>query len=214
MASLVFNPGKIGVTVKTDIEAWSKTVSAAVKKQIPFATAASLTEVAGVARDTIRRQLDTRFKINSPWIAKGVTITPASKRDWPKCFSEVRSKDEFMVLQETGGVRTPATLKPSSYQLFDGKLAIPTRQPKRKKSGAVAKEDKPKAILKSKRGWRDGDRIRVRQNRHKAPVYYWLKDQATIAPRWGYRETAEEIFDEEWPRAWAKWIRKSIETKR
>lgn len=207
------------VTIKADLQGFERRVSEAVRKQIPFATARALTKVALVARDELRRQLPERFTIRSGWVAKGVTIVPANKTDWPNPFAVVGSRDDFMLLQETGGPKLPK---------YANKIAVPTSKVKRTSGGRIPKALKPATLVGrvvgsrgplkpgkgTAKGFVDGDTIRVRESRRRAPVYYWLKDKTQVPARWDYVKTVEGVVDQFWPSIWKRSIQDAIKTSK
>jgi len=76
-----------------------------IKTQIPFATALALTNLAGMARAEIKRELPKQFIIRNSFTQRGIITQMAKVTDWPNCYSVVGSKDAFMAAHEDGGTR-------------------------------------------------------------------------------------------------------------
>ncbi|MBF0371620.1 MAG: hypothetical protein HQL52_19460, partial [Magnetococcales bacterium] len=72
------------------------------EKQARFATAVALTCTAKDAQEEVRRQLPERFTIRTGWLAKGVRVRSARKNNLEAAVTVL---DDFMALQETGGMR-------------------------------------------------------------------------------------------------------------
>ncbi|MBF0213039.1 MAG: hypothetical protein HQM00_05665 [Magnetococcales bacterium] len=72
-------------------------------KQVRFAASMALTNTAKDAQDEVRKQLSKRFTIRTPWVSKGVQVRAATKENLE---AVVVVKDQFMVMQETGGEKT------------------------------------------------------------------------------------------------------------
>lgn len=72
--------------------------------QIPFATALALTKTAQDAQLEVRRGLKSHFTIRNNFVEKGILFS-AAKKD--TMTAAVFSRDDFMVLQEKGGTKTP-----------------------------------------------------------------------------------------------------------
>ncbi|MBF0602152.1 MAG: hypothetical protein HQL07_00495 [Nitrospirae bacterium] len=72
------------------------------EKQVRFAAAQALTKTAQDAQAEVRRQLPERFTTRTGWLAKGIRVRAANKTDLTATVSVL---DQFMVLQETGGIK-------------------------------------------------------------------------------------------------------------
>lgn len=77
------------------------------RKQIPFASAKALTQTAISARNKVREGLPKEFVIRRPWTINGIICQTAQKSDWPNITAVVGSRDPYMIMQETGGTKTP-----------------------------------------------------------------------------------------------------------
>ncbi len=87
------------------------------KKQIPFAVAKTLTNVAQKSQDEVRKSIKEKFFIRkkSGGFESSIRIKPATKT---KLTAEVYTMAAFAALQQTGGLK----------QAKDGRLAIPSYQ--------------------------------------------------------------------------------------
>lgn len=178
------------IKVQADLRGFQKWAARAVGRQVPFATAKALTKTALEARDAVRAGLPARFEIRSTWTARGVTINPASKSDYPNAYAEVGTRHEWMVLQETGGAKAPK---------YAGSLAIPTKAGqkypvvRRTSSGKIPKRGRPKALLKSGKAFEQDGEIRLRAKDGTAPPAFFLRPRATVRPRFEFRETVDAL---------------------
>jgi len=102
--------------------------------QYPFAAAVALTRTAQDAQAEVRAGLPRRFTIRNRWVSQGIRIVPATKR---RLESWVGSRDDFMALQETGGIKRPR----------GEHLAVPTEKVRRRKRGLISKAQRPRRVL-------------------------------------------------------------------
>jgi hypothetical protein len=179
----------IGLRVTSNFREFERWLADMATKQVPFATAKALTKTAQDAQAAQRAALPQRFKLRSNWVMQGIRIVPASKRDWPRSHAIVGSKDEFLVLQETGGRKRPAKGAKN--------VAVPTAATERRRGagGRLPKSAKPRAIISSKAGFFADRAIKRRQARKatgaRALTLFLLRPSATIKPRLKLRETVE-----------------------
>lgn len=114
--------------------------NAAIEKQIPFATARTLTQTAKDAQDTVLGELPNTFTLRGVWFKPrnkfGIKIKPAKKTDLQ---AEIGTNADWLELHETGG-----TKKPRGQH-----LAIPTGNVRRIKSGKISKVNRPKNLKRS-----------------------------------------------------------------
>jgi hypothetical protein len=114
----------------------------AARRQVPFASALALTRLAQLGQLRVRANLPSRFHLRSGWVSGGIRVIPARKGDWPRQFSAVGSRDDFMALQETGGTKRPR--KAAS-------LAIPGLSTARGAGGRISRGQRPRALLRKRR---------------------------------------------------------------
>lgn len=189
------------ISISVDLRRFNAWTSAAIARQVPYATARALTALAKAAQTEIRAHLGDpgRFRLRSTWTARGIRIVPAEKRDYPACQAIVGSRDEYLVLQETGGTKTPNSGR---------RLAIPAKIPaSRRGTLGVPKSIRPRRLIDTKRGWIDEDQdllVRDRAGarfvgpRRPPAVYFFLRTSAKIRPVLGFRETATGIVRDQY----------------
>ena len=151
---------------KEDVKRLSRLPS----REIPFATAYALTQLANKARLEVKGELPKKFIIRNRWTARGIITEQASKRDWPNVQSIIGSRDKYMTLQEEGGSKPvgdkafsiPRGIRKNVRQsigrkkwpgkiLGDGSAKIPMGgRPKGAKTGTRSKPQPFIAIPKSK----------------------------------------------------------------
>lgn len=122
------------ISVKTDIEnALKKLQSITEAKQFRFAVAKALTQTAYDVQKEVRANMPNRFILRRQWIVQGMRVERATKQNLE---AMVYTKDKFMRLQESGGIKGPLR----NY------LAIPTSMVKRTKTEIIRKSDRPAAL--------------------------------------------------------------------
>ena len=79
----------------------------AMRDQLPFATAVALTRTAAQAKDEVIKELPRHFIIRNQFTKRGIMSERAEKRDWPHSKATVGSISKYMVVQESGGSKSP-----------------------------------------------------------------------------------------------------------
>lgn len=198
----------ITIAVKRDFSGLSGSF-----KQVPFATALALTRTAQDVQAEVRRQLPRRFTIRNNWVSQGIRITKATKQD---LTATVYSKDKFMKLQETGGVKT-------SKGTAQG---IPV-DVKASARGIVPRGLWPRALLGRPDVFRavihgvDGLWQRLKVSRRKRgrgarslKLLYVLKPFVPIRPRFGFVDTARETVAKVWANRFREAFAQAMRTAR
>lgn len=180
----------LGIAIEVDTRPLNRRLTAAVKKQMPFAIARGLTELAIIAEGEAREQLGGSLKIRNKKLLRGgrsspLRVTPAKKRDHPRSQSEVslRPWAEFLGIHVEGGVRKAER----------GRRAIPTRfgASKRTPTGKMPSRWRPRPILD--RGGSVDDEGVLRAPVARGPLkgrpsMFLLRDQVRIPSRWPFFE--------------------------
>lgn len=114
--------------------------SAEVAKQMPFATARTLTQTAKDAQEEVLHTLPQTFTLRGVWIKPrnkfGIKIRPAKKRDLQ---AEIGTNADWLELHEEGGTKRPRGQH----------IAIPTENVRRLKSGKISKRNRPRNVKRS-----------------------------------------------------------------
>ena len=150
------------------------------QKEVPFVTAVTLTRTAADGQQEVRRQLPGRFNLRNRRVSQGIRIAKATKR---KPVAELGSIDDFMVLQETGGIRKPRTAS---------RLAVPTDEIKRTASGRIPAAKRPSKLLTRRNVFVRSGTI-FQRTRAGVKALFVLTPSARIEPRLGLRKTAEDV---------------------
>lgn len=194
------------VNVYTEIPQLIHFLDQSVRKQLPFATAVSLTRLARESRDEIRSDMTNRFTLRSTRVPKGIQFNRAEKKDWPHSFAEVGSKDEFMVKQEVGGIKKPES---------GTNIAIPTRIVKRGRSGKIPKRLLPRAIGNRKGSAKTADAImRKRTKRSPLGIMYLLRHTVKIDKRLGMQETTTKVVSSRYSAIFAKELQAAMNSQK
>jgi hypothetical protein len=170
-----------------------------VEKQLPFATAVALTRVAVDAQTGVRRDMPHRFRLRNRGLPKTIELLRAEKRDWPDPKAQVRTRKEFLALQETGGTKRP---RPGGSHVVIPTRVVTTRL---KSSGAVPKRLKPRNLKDAR--YLAGDSIRAPLDRRGAGFrwrvvdarFYLLRRAVRIRARFRFLETAHSEIAQHYP---------------
>lgn len=150
------------------------------KKQIPFAVAKSLTNIAQESQAEIRKDIKEKFFIRkrSGGFESSIRIKPATKT---KLTAEVYTMAAFAALQQTGGTK----------KAKDGRLAIPSYQAisqvkKRSDSNSPSSYLAGDAFkIKTK----SGQEIIAQRKGKEFKILYFLRKSAEIDKRFNMIET-------------------------
>lgn len=163
--------------IKIAIEATNtanKELSQIANRQIPFAIAKSLTNIAQKSQEEVRQQIKERFFIRkkSGGFESSIRIKPATKSN---LTAEVYTFATFAALQQTGGIK----------KAKDGRLAIPSYQSinqVKKRSDS----NSPSAYLAGdafKIKTKTGQEIIARRKNRKLKILYFLRNRADLNKR-------------------------------
>lgn len=186
--------------------------------QVPFALAKSLTLTAKNRQKAVQDAMgDGRFILRRrSFVVGGVIVKSATKQD---LLAQIKDRDDFMVLQETGGEKVPHN--GHTY------LAVPLSGARPTPDALIKAADRPKALMASgnafikasERGvlilWKRVQKKPKRMKRGPGPQrfagvvrmllpMYALISAADVKARFGFRETAmdgvEQIFRDNFAR--------------
>lgn len=125
-------------------------------KQIPYALALAITEVANYSRDAVKSELPNHFTIRNNYTAKGIRVKRAEKRDYPNIHALVGSVDKFMDDHDQGGDR-PKKRKAFSFP-YSIRRAYKSLVPRRKWPGKLLGEGQRSINRGRPRGSKNGVR--------------------------------------------------------
>jgi hypothetical protein len=173
-----------------ELLAQAKTFRAWASDQLPFATAAALTDTAKDAAEFVRTGLPEHFKVRNLGLRNAIQFASADKRARP-IESRVGTAEwaEFLTLQALGGVKRGKS---------GHRIAVPTPAVKRTASGRVPKRQKPRTLRESKSlkvGLLTKRGLIALQVGGVARLYYTLVDAAKIRKRWPLGEEVAETVD-------------------
>lgn len=153
--------------------------------QLPFATAAALTDTAKDAAAELRRSLPDAFQVRNRTLGNAVAHQPAEKLARPiEARVGLRPWAEFLVLQVTGGTKRGRA---------GSRVSVPTRlvQGRRTASGRVPKALRPRALRERKTlvpGLLEERGLIALRVRRRVLVHYTLVQSARIRARWPFVE--------------------------
>ena len=158
-------------------------------KQVRFAAAVALTRTAKDAQEKVRRQLPERFTVRTGWVAKGIRTRSARKNNLE---AAVIVLDEFMALQETGGMRTSRSGKalavPVGARPTPRSITRPSKFPGRllqkPRHFIAAFHNDPQTHAVWRRGGRKGRKLKL---------MYAFADQVRLKPRFGFLDAVKEV---------------------
>ncbi len=189
------------IKVKGNTLEASRFVMELARDQVPFATAAALTELAREARDAQRVAIRERFTVRSKRFASTFRHTPAEKRDWPKTASVVGVLDEWAARHEEGGTVTPSKA---------GRWAIPGVI-KRTRSGKIRRERKPSALIAAGIAFERDDAILLRRKGSKRlRLAYTLSRRARLDKRLKMGETVRLVATVRYGPLFKKWLLRAL----
>ena len=93
----------INIRATVDSRKFEAELKALKRDQIPYSVAVSLTKVAQLAQDQIKRELPGELHIRRPFTLQGIRVEAARKSDFPHSVAKIGSIDPYMVDFETGG---------------------------------------------------------------------------------------------------------------
>lgn len=183
------------------------------KKQIPFAMAKGLTEIAKISQVAVQNRTREAFKLHSNYIPRGVMVQPAKKAEFSQkgyTTSAVFTSNAitpFMAVHEVGGLKRPRRTS----------LAIPSkglqRYSYRTSAGAVKMRWKPRTLLQSnpqgnkgkgktsrvpfvlsRRGQQPAMIVRrTKKGPNGLEMLYLFSSSARIHPVWRFEETVKRV---------------------
>lgn len=213
--------------VRSDLDKAIKALNAQAK-QVPFATALALTRTAADVQGEIRNEMPGNFTLRRDWVVKGIRIKPATKST---LTAEVFSRDAFMAIQESGGIKRSINRRVFDYK---GYLAIPL-DARRSKRDIVAKQDWPANLINpfvftardgrtylavhqvnvGKTGPRDVRALRGKQKRSTGlRLMYTLIREETLRPRLGMRRIATRVIEARFGQHFAAAYEQAVRTAR
>ncbi|MCP4352303.1 MAG: hypothetical protein GY795_43145 [Desulfobacterales bacterium] len=177
-------------------------------KQLPFATALALTNTAKKAQEKLRQGLGSKFTMRRTWVAKGIQVKAANKRQ-PLHLMEaiIGSKDEFMLRQELGGVKKGRS---------GHRIAIPVGARRTRKS-VTTKRSWPTQVLKRKNVFileqKFGREAIIQRNKSgDIKLLYLLQRKVKVKKRWDFRETVNEVAQEQFNSQFNKAFDRALDT--
>lgn len=184
-----------------DFERWLDRITL---NQLPYATSLALTRTAQSAQDVLRQRLSRHFTVRSNWVARGIQVQAANKRDTlRRMHAIVGSLDPFMERQELSGTKRGRSGK-------DVAVPLDIRQNKR----AVTRPGKwPKALLRkggrrpyfvgkiASGKWAGTPAVFRRESKASYPlrVMYLLRPDVDVPAHWDLRRTVDEIAPRAFP---------------
>jgi hypothetical protein len=229
------------IEVDTNLAEFNHWVAQTTSKQLAFAEALSITRLAQAAQRKVIGDLPRHFIIRSPWLAKGIRTRPADKRDFPIIEGAVGTKDEFMELQEVGGIRRPRsraasgpppilrkTARSRPGPVVPASLALPGAAPGAVRSSInvpIPLPNRPARVLrkpavfiaKLKKGPSAGSFAILRRadptGRYPLQVLYIFRPETRIARRFHFTETVQALVAREYGPIFVEALQRAIEPK-
>lgn len=174
----------IDIDVKADTKDFVRRLTRHQRKQVPYATAVSLTRTVQDAQGSMIAAIPHIFNVTKKWWLKqqptGIKIRPATKL---KLLASVYTDAYFAALQERGGTKTPHAGRV---------LAIPTDKvprSRRKAGGARTMANQKKAFVTDSGIYRrkGGKRSRVVEK------LFTFSKSAQVRPRFRFKEIVSKV---------------------
>lgn len=200
------------IEVRADFRPLTRGLNELAQRQVPFATARALTDMANAAAVANRRALPSIFDRPTPFTRNSVAVAPARK---DRLVARVYVKDrqaEYLQLQETGGTREPERSKHGGSG--SGQALIMPKAVRRNAFGnipfrglAALKRQKDVFVGKTPAG--TGGFFRRLADGVLQPLVLFVR-QARYKPRFGFRDrsikTARAVMTPAFRQALAKAI--------
>ncbi len=194
----------ISVSVKVKPDGGSK-----LDKQVTFASAMTLTQVAQVAQTAVISDIESTFTVRNNWTKPsnkfGIKAIPATKTSLE---SGVATDADWLSLHETGGTKTPKGKE----------LAIPTQNVRRTKKQLIQRSQRPRALLGKRdvilrtRAGRVLFQRRGRKGQSRLVPLYNLEPRARIKKQSTLVETTDRIVRTKFDTIFTDALRKVIAT--
>lgn len=170
-------------------------------RQAPFITSLALNRTAVGARDLVRDNLPTRFKLRNRWTMGGIQARTSNKSN---LMAAVVAPD-YMAIQETGGTRTPQTTRMLAAPADASKSNQVT--PRGKRPRAVLAD---KAFIVDMGGDAAGVFIRYGKKRGQIRLLWWLDTEQKYDSRFEFErdvnDYVQDRFSSHFLAAWAEVI--------
>jgi hypothetical protein len=193
------------ISVKLDLKKLNKGLDEITRKQVPFATAAALTDTARQGRKVVQRVMPRYLDRPTPFTVRGVLFERATKT---RLASSVFIREEvwkYLKYQVDGGVRSGK-----------GFIAVPARARKLNAYGNIP--GKRTGLVKggayiAKRGdtlgvWKKPDR------KGRSPLLVLFTSQAVYRPRFPFRRIVRRVVAKHFVKLWNKRMVQALRTAR
>lgn len=202
----------IGITVKSNIKAFTKRLTRVQRKQVPFATAGGLNDTAfQVRRRIIERTYPRAFTVRNRRFAGQVFRVKKARKNKPHAAVFDRLGRASLDLHAAGGTK----------RAKGGHLAAPSDNIRRTASGKVGKAKRPSAIMSSGRAFKGKTRSgksaiyqRGRGKRGKVQLMYTLIRSARLTKRFAFYEDAAKTARRAFPHNFRKRLKAALRTAR
>lgn len=193
--------------VDNNIKAFTKRFTRIQRKQIPFATANALNDVAFDGMRAVKAQLPRYFIIRNTWTARGVRVRKARKTNLESqvYFAPGRG---YIARQITGGVKTsrggrhvaiPQAVRPNAAARIN----------KGKRPAALLK--KPNAFVATIGGT---EGIWLRPKRGPLKLMYVFKTSVVVRARFPFSKIMRGVVTAKFDRAFGRQMQRALRTAR
>lgn len=199
------------IDIKLNTREFTRHLTHAARRQVPYATAMALTQTAKDAQDETKRKMTGTMRLKSNWAKSGLRITPARKNDgmW-RMFAAVGHRDWYMA-QQLGRMTVVRKSKEAEYQY------IP-RGVKRSKTGRITKAMTPARLLKKRNVFMvktGSERAAIYQKKgQKLILMYSAVKHQTVSPAMSLQDTVAKTAQKTFPRNWVRSMSKAMRTSR
>jgi len=173
-----------------DLKTFNRFMTRKVAKQVAFGTSLGLNKFGKALQIDERKRVGRVLIIRNAWVQRGITFKPSNKKQEPYPFVEIGYRDDFMTLQETGGIKKPRGRS----------IAVPVESPsagagvRRTPQSRITKKKRPRILLSDPKGkrsafiatFKSGKRVIARRKtRKRLPliVLYFLPTQTRVQPK-------------------------------
>ena len=176
----------------TDLANFPRFITDKVAKNIKFGITLGLNKMSQSIVAIEKQRMESVFTLRNPWVKKGITFTPSHKNQTTPVVI-IGHRDDYMVLQETGGIKRPTE---------GGKpIAVPAAI-RKSSTQKITKRNRPRALLANtsakKRAFivtfKSGKSAIVRRKtKRRLPldVLYLLPTKTRVGKRLGFEDSVE-----------------------
>lgn len=201
-----------------------------VEKQLPQAMAWALNWTAFDARDVVASALPLTFTMRNTWVARGMRVLAAKKRDWPRQKAIVGNTRPFMDFHARGGRKTKTGGKHGTIVPVEARKTKAAKLRLKTMPSAVfgrdisarmsAEQINAKAPAGGRWYARDlssgavGIFHRKRKRDRHTELWWVLEREVEVPKRWAFEAQVDRVVERQLPRNFRRAMDRALRTAR